>query len=174
MNKLKVLVIAATVLVAISAFTNSVTEVKVSESDVLRDYAPVTQTDPPCLQMYYYIEKYADSFNIPRRYAYGIAKVETGYLGPFHWRYNPKQTSCVGAVGPMQVMLATARWINRDGVSRDKLRSDIAYNVFTSMKLLRKLYNKRGSWKVVFGEYNTGRPCINGYAHRVYNHQLEW
>ena len=36
-------------------------------------------TDPPCLQMYFYIEKYADSFNIPKRYAYGMANIETGY-----------------------------------------------------------------------------------------------
>jgi soluble lytic murein transglycosylase-like protein len=174
MNKLKVLVIAATVLVAISAFTNSRTEKPVNETELLRDYEPVTQTDPPCLQMYYYIERYADSFNIPRRYAYGIAKAETGYRGPFHWRYNPKQTSCAGAVGPMKVMVSTASWINKEMVSRDRLRTDIAYNVFTSMKLLRRLYNKRGSWKVAFGEYNTGYPCVNGYAERVASHQLDW
>jgi soluble lytic murein transglycosylase-like protein len=129
----------------------------------------IDQSSPPCLQLYTYIKAYADTFDIPLRYAFGIAHAETGYKGPFHWRYNPAQTSCVGAVGPMQVMLATARWINKDGVSRDKLKTDIKYNVYTSMKLLRKLFNKRGSWLVVFGEYNTGRPCINKYARSVFN-----
>jgi hypothetical protein len=42
------------------------------------------------------------------------------------------------------------------------------------MKVLRKLYNKYGDWKTVFGCYNTGRPCVNGYAVRVYNHQINW
>lgn len=174
MNKFKFLVIAATMLVAISAFTTWRTDPQVTETTLLRDYAPVTQKDPPCLQMYYYIEMYADSFDIPRRYAYGIARVETGYQGPFHWRYNPAQTSCVGAVGPMQVMVNTAKYINKEHVTRDQLRTDIRYNVRTSMKLLRRLFNLRHNWKLVFGEYNTGRPCVNGYAERVYAHQLNW
>jgi hypothetical protein len=37
------------------------------------------------------------------------------------------------------------------------------------MKLLRKLYDKYKNWKIVFGCYNTGRPCVNDYAERVYN-----
>lgn len=173
MNRLKVLMIAAAGLVAISLFTNSTVEIK-QEVTMLRAFKPVNASDPPCLQMYYYIEQYADSFDIPKRYAYGIASCETGYKGPFHWKYNPKQTSCAGAVGPMQVMLATARGLNRDGVSKQRLLTDIEYNVYTSMKLLRRLYNLRHNWKLVFGEYNTGHPCVNGYAERVYSHQLNW
>ena len=171
MNSLKFLAVATIGLVVMVSMTDDKME---EETYTLRDMEPVSSTDPPCIQMYYYIEQYADSFNIPKRYAYGIAKAETGYRGPFHWRYNPAQTSCVGAVGPMQVMLATARFINKDGVSRDKLKTDIQYNVFTSMKLLRRLYNKYGNWRTVFGAYNTGRPCVNGYAHKVYNHKLKW
>ena len=173
MNQLRFLLAAAIVLVALVAFKEPapvpVKDPNVLELPPLR--SPVSRTDPPCLQMYYYIEKYADSFNIPKRFAYGIASHETGYKGPFHWDYNPAQTSCANAVGPMQVMVSTARWINNDNVTKDKLRTDIRYNVYTSMKLLRKLYNKRGDWKLVFGEYNTGRPCVNGYANKVYNYQ---
>ena len=68
----------------------------------IRETIPINPKDPPCIQMYNCIEYYADSFNIPKRYAYGIAQVETGYNGPFHWRYNPAQTSYAGALGPMQ------------------------------------------------------------------------
>ena len=74
----------------------------------------------------------------------------------------------------MQVMVSTARWINKDDVSQNKLMNDIEYNVYTSMKLLRILYDKRKDWKLVFGEYNTGRPCVNGYAEKVYRYQLDW
>ena len=39
----------------------------------------IDSTSPPCLQMYYTIEKYAEEYNIPRNYAFGIANAETGY-----------------------------------------------------------------------------------------------
>lgn len=129
---------------------------------------------PPCVQMYMSIEKYADSFNIPKQYAYGIAYKETKYQGPFHWKYNHKLSSTAGAVGPMQVMVGTARGINKDGVDRSRLMTDIEYNVMTSMKLIRRLYNLRGSWAIALGEYNTGRPCINGYARDILNHKTNW
>ena len=134
----------------------------------------IESTDPPCLQMYYFIELYADSFNIPKKYAYGIAHAETGYDGPFDWKYDHKQTSSVGAVGPMQVMLATARSLNKDNVPVSKLKNSIEYNVRTSMKLLRVLYNRHGDWKLAFGAYNTGKPLVNNYAIRVSEYNPNW
>lgn len=131
----------------------------------------IEDNDPSCLRMYHYIEMYADSFEIPRQYAYGIAYAETGYKGPLHWKYNHQQTSPVGAVGPMQIMPSTARWINKEKVSVSRLRTDIEYNVMTSMKLLRYLYSKNNDWQLAFGEYNTGKPCVNKYAKKVYNYQ---
>lgn len=157
---------------AVAAFT-----VTTPERDTLSDVRipdSIDQNSPVSLQMYNYIKQYADTFDIPLRYAFGIANTETGYRGPFHWKYNPAQTSSAGAVGPMQVMVSTARWINKDNVSKEKLKTDIEYNIYTSMKLLRKLFNKNKNWKTVFGEYNTGRPCINGYAHKVYNYEPNW
>jgi len=159
---------------AIAVTTFTVTEPEKETPQDVRIPDSIDQGSPPSLQMYRYIKAYADTFDIPVRFAFGVACVETGYRGPFHWKYNPAQTSSAGAVGPMQVMVATAHWINKDGVSKEKLRTDIKYNVYTSMKLLRKLYNLYGDWKTVFGCYNTGRPCINGYAHKVYNHKLNW
>ena len=158
--------------VAVTTFT--VTEPEKEIPQVVRIPNSIDQGSPPSLQMYRYIKAYADTFDIPVRFAFGIANIETGYRGPFHWKYTPAKISSAGAVGPMQVMVSTARHINRDGVSKEKLRTDIKYNIYTSMKLLRKLYNMYGNWKTVFGAYNTGRPCINGYAHKVYNHKLNW
>ena len=158
--------------VAVTTFT--VTEPEKNTIQITRIPESIDQNSPPCVQMYTYIEQYADSFNIPKKYAYGIAKAETGYNGPFHWKYNHAQGSSAGALGPMQIMLETARRNNKDNVSPKRLRNDIEYNVRTSMKLLRKLYNKYKNWKIVFGCYNTGRPCINGYAEKVYSHKLNW
>jgi len=169
-NSIKIgLVVGA---VAVTTFT--VTKPEKDAIQNVRIPDSIDQGSPPCLQMYRYIKAYADTFDIPLRYAFGVAHTETGYKGPFHWRYNHAQTSYAGAEGPMQIMLPTARWNNKDNVSRERLRNDIKYNVKTSMKVLRKLYNKYRNWKVVFGCYNTGRPCINGYAEKVYNHKLNW
>lgn len=135
----------------------------------------IEKNDPPCLQMYYYIEHYADSFDVPRSYAFGLAYAETHYGGPFHWQYNHKQKSPSGAVGPMQIMPATAKMVDDIKiVSTQKLRTNIEYNVRVSMKLVRQLYDKYGNWEVAFGCYNTGRPCINSYAKGVVNYEPKW
>jgi soluble lytic murein transglycosylase-like protein len=172
LNNIKIGVVA--VLSAATTFTTTIQTEEPEVKQTVRTSRPIKQNLPPCVQMYNNIKQYADSFNIPLRYAFGVAKVETGYRGPFHWDYNHAQGSSAGALGPMQIMLATARSNNHDNVSRERLRNDIEYNVMTSMKVLRKLYNKYGDWKIVFGCYNTGRPCINGYSHRVYNHKINW
>lgn len=133
----------------------------------------ISQDSPPCLQMYYLIEKYAEKYDIPKSYAYGIAYCETRYRDPFQWTYYHKQTSYAGAVGPMQIMYSTAKymWPGRK-FTRNELRDDIELNVETSMKILRHLHNRYPNWKIVFGYYNTGRPIVNQYALNVYNYKI--
>ena len=55
-----------------------------------------------------------------------------------------------------------------------QLRTDLKYNIRTSMGYLRRLYNRYKSWPIVFGYYNTGYPRVNDYALRVVNHKLNW
>lgn len=124
---------------------------------------------PACIEMFMSIEKNAKQYGIPMRYALGIAYAETRYNGPFHWEYNPEQQSGAGALGPMQIMPSTANLMWKEKVSKDKLLTDIDFNVETSMKLLSVLHLKYKDWKVVFGAYNTGHPIVNEYAERVYN-----
>lgn len=171
MNRLKFVTVACIILVvALGVFR--VLQSQQPMQNMLT--SEIKSTDPPCLQMYYYIEKYAEKYSIPRSYAYGIAYCETRYRGPFDWDYNHKQSSSVGALGPMQIMPSTAEFINSEKVSKDKLKTDIEYNVRTSMKLLRRLKDRYGDWKLVFGCYNTGRPMINQYAINVFNFIPNW
>lgn len=142
------------------------------EEEVYLEGSPITRESPPCLQMYYNIEKYSEKYGIPKNYAYGIAFKETRYVGPFQWSYNHSQESFAGAVGPMQVMPGTAKLMWKKVVPRKDLRDDIRLNVETSMMLLRVLYDKYKDWKIVFGAYNTGRPMVNQYAIDVYNYKL--
>jgi len=149
---------------------NDSTKVKKETSLNLPPLTVVDKNSPPSIQMAYYIQKYANEYEVPINYAFGVAYAETRYEGPYQWSYNPHQVSCAGAVGPMQIMPTTGKesWKDRT-VTREMLLSDIEFNVRTSMKLLRTLHNRYGDWKTVFGCYNTGRPCVNDYAIKVYN-----
>jgi hypothetical protein len=151
------------------------TIVKTKRKSIELPMDKINSSAPPCLRMYDAIIKYSNQYAIPKRYAFGIASIETGYRGPFHWKYKHTQTSCVGAIGPMQIMPSTGRlmWKGID-ISNTRLMNDIDFNVHTSMKLLRRLYDKYKDWKIVFGCYNTGRPMINNYAINVYNHKIHW
>jgi len=128
----------------------------------------------PSIQMYFYIKKYASQYNIPEAYAFSLAYQETRYGGPMDLDYNHKQTSYAGALGPMQIMPSTAKLIYGKAVSHKRLMSDIELNVKISMKLLRRLHDKYEDWGLVFGAYNTGRPCINQYAKNILNKQYIW
>jgi len=172
-NKIKLIILLALVLCAgifyyKSQFifykeSNSVGKVSWNNNDI------------PSIQLYFCIKKYCKEFSIPEEFGFAVAYAETGYRGPMHINYDHKQTSYAGALGPMQVMLSTAKFINKDeSVSRNKLLSDIDYNVYTSIKLIRYLKNKYGDWKIVFGYYNTGYPIVNDYAMNVYNKKYTW
>jgi soluble lytic murein transglycosylase-like protein len=174
MNKIKFLILSIFVLIVILALSSAGNQPKDTTVISIDNIGKFTSNDPPCLQMFNFIEKYADSFNIPKQYAYGIAYNETRYNGPFHWRYNHAQTSSANAVGPMQVKPSTASYINKEHVFTHKLKYNIEYNIMTSMKLLRRLKNKYKDWGRVFGAYNTGSPIINDYAKRVLNHKINW
>jgi len=135
----------------------------------------ITSDAPPSLRMYDAIVKYSKKYKVPKKYAFGIAYQETRYSGPFDWKYKPSQTSNVGAVGPMQIMPSTAKMMWKDSVFSERdLQYNIDFNVKTSMKILRYLYDQYGDWKKVFGYYNTGKPIINDYAISVFNHEPNW
>lgn len=135
----------------------------------------ITTQTPKSVQMFYAIEKYSEQYNIPRNYAYGIAYYETRYTGPFQWKYDPSQTSTAGALGPMQIMYSTGQSVFPDeDFTREELRDDIDFNVHCSMKLLRQMYDKIGSWDKVFGCYNTGKILVNDYARNVVNFEIKW
>jgi soluble lytic murein transglycosylase-like protein len=132
---------------------------------------------PTPLKMYELIDHYSNIYKIPKHIAFNVAYLETRYKGPFDWKYKPGQTSFAGAVGPMQIMPSTANYIHKQSISKNKLKNNIELNIKTSMKLLNKLYDRYGDWKIVCGCYNTGRPIINGYASfcvNNINYQKNW
>lgn len=162
-NVFILMVLTLSTIILTSAFKIKVVESESVESVYLSEVGkgPVS---PTSLKMYELIEKYSDKYNIPKHIAYNVSYKETRYKGPFDWKYNPAQESNAGAVGPMQVMLATANYINDDRTDKNSLKTDLKLNIETSMKLLRRLHDKYGRWDLVCGAYNTGRPMVNDYA----------
>jgi soluble lytic murein transglycosylase-like protein len=173
---IKTKLITLLVLTSILFFSVSLKNISTESKDVY--LSDITESNivnsAPSIQMYFYIKKYAAEFNIPEAYAFSLAYQETRYGGPMHLSYNHKQESYAGALGPMQIMPATGRYMLGRPISKNDLISDIATNVYISMKLLRHLHDRYSDWGLVFGAYNTGRPCVNQYSRNILNKEYIW
>lgn len=123
--------------------------------------------EPPCVRLYSLLDKYSKKYDVPFEIALGVANEETGYLGPFHWSYNPKKVSSASAYGAMQVQVPTANDNCDKHVTSKMLMNDLELNVEISMRLLSRLKKKYGSWQVALGAYNSGQPIVNSYAIRI-------
>ena len=132
------------------------------------------QNKIPSIILYDAIIKHSKKYNIPLDYAFGIAYTETKYTSPFDFDYAHNLSSSAGAVGPMQVMLNTARYVwNCDTISKERLKNDIDFNVETSMKVLSYYKSKHHDWLKTFGAYNSGQPIINHYARTVHKYRFD-
>lgn len=162
-NKLSITILSVIVLIiGYSNFTKKNETKKIKEPFI--EYSGVSTKPSISLLMSESIEKYSDIYKVPKHIAYNVAFLETGYRGPFHWKYNHKQISSTGALGPMQIIPSTADYVNGKRVDRKELLSNIDLNVELSMKYLSYLYDIYGDWGIACGFYNTGYPIVNSYA----------
>ena len=69
------------------------------------------------LKVFFLINKYTQIHNVKKRVAFRVLRLETGYKGPFHRRYNHSQTSIANAYGSMQLLRSTANWVYYDFVN---------------------------------------------------------
>jgi len=120
--------------------------------------------DKTAFKMYECLEKYSTEYEIPKHVFYNLAYLETRYKGPYDLNYKHNLVSRAGALGPMQIMPSTAKFICKKSVSKQRLKNDVDFNVEISAKLLNLLYKKYNNWSLACGYYNTGRPIINKYA----------
>jgi soluble lytic murein transglycosylase-like protein len=149
----KVLLTVATLatVVCVASFSNTPQPVKLN----------------PAQRLYASIMTYAQQYEIPLHIAFNVARIETGYKGPFHDGYNHKQTSSAGALGPMQIMPQYASHYAGFKVSKAVLLDSIELNVEISMKMLNEWYKRYKRWDKATGAYNTGKPIINKYAKKA-------
>ena len=130
----------------------------------------------PSVVMYNSIIKYADMYEVPKEYAFALAYQETRYKGPADVKYKHIIASPSGALGPMQIMYSTAKLFVEDGevLNKKLLKSDIDLNVKLSMRILRALKDKHGTWGKAFGAYNTGKPIVNNYSKKILKKSYTW
>jgi soluble lytic murein transglycosylase-like protein len=126
---------------------------------------PPTPAERLCAAIY----KFAPIYDVPLNVAFNVARLETGYRGPFHENYNHKQTSRCGALGPMQIMPQYASHHAGFKVTKQQLKDSIELNVEISMKMLQYWYDRYDNWIKATGAYNTGRPIPNKYAKAAVN-----
>jgi soluble lytic murein transglycosylase-like protein len=132
---------------------------------------------PTSLHMYYLLVKASDKYKIPRHILFNVAYLETGYKGPFHWNYNPYQTSFAGAQGPMQIITRWSHSYAGRRLTPTELRTNLELNIDISCKMLVRLKRMYNRWDLALGYYNTGHPRVNHYAQyasRTYNYENKW
>jgi len=146
----KLLILAASIAVVACIVSFSIKETPIKLNSAQRLYASIMT--------------YAKQYNVPLHVAFNVARIETGYKGPFHDGYNHKQISSAGALGPMQIMSQYASHYAGFKVKKPVLKDSIELNVKISMKMLSEWYSRYNDWGKAAGAYNTGRPVINNYA----------
>jgi len=120
---------------------------------------------PESIKIHSYILKYSKKYDVPVELSYNVIRMETGFRGPLHFKYNPHQISSGYAYGPMQILLSTARWFMNDStITKQDLLYNTDLNVEIGIKYLSYLYDRKENWTLALGYYNTGYWKINNYA----------
>lgn len=99
----------------------------------------------------------AERWGLPPEWILALMAVETGA-----WADDPERQASIGssagAVGLMQIMPSTARYLGYDADDR----YDPALNVLMGAKLFRELVDRHGDAVAATAPYNSGRLCCPG------------
>ena len=101
-----------------------------------------------------YVIAYSNEFNLDKALVYSVIKVESDF--------NPKAVSKSGALGLMQILPSTARWIAKElgeEYSKENMfepKVNIRFGCF----YLRYLFNKFEKQEIVICAYNAGEGKV--------------
>ncbi len=103
-----------------------------------------------------YVEAYAEQYELPPHLVYAVIRAESAF--------DSGAVSSAGAVGLMQLMPDTFRWLSdemlgeqlADGMIRDP-ETNIRYGCY----YLRRLYDRYGDWGTALAAYNAGPTRVD-------------
>ncbi|MBR2622230.1 MAG: lytic transglycosylase domain-containing protein [Clostridia bacterium] len=105
-----------------------------------------------------YVERYAKQYNVPENLIYAVIRTESDF--------KPDAVSSAGAVGLMQIMPSTFRWLSDDMLGED-LEDGMLYDPETNIRYgvyyLRRLYDRYNDWPTACAAYNAGSGRVDGW-----------
>lgn len=105
-----------------------------------------------------YVEKYAEQYDVPANLVYAVIRTESSF--------DPEAVSRVGAVGLMQMMPSTFRWL-ADDILVEELEDEALYDPEVSIRYgvyyLRRMYDRYGDWETALASYNAGSGRVDGW-----------
>lgn len=102
------------------------------------------------------VERYAKQYDVPENLIYAIIRTESDF--------EAGAVSTAGAVGLMQVMPSTFRWLSDDMLGEhleDSMLYDPETNIRYGVYYLRRLYDRYGSWQTACAAYNAGNGTVD-------------
>ncbi len=105
-----------------------------------------------------YVERYSAEFGVPEHIVYAVIKAESNF--------ESNAVSIAGAVGLMQLMPDTFRWLcDRQGEQLDDgMLYDPETNIRYGVYYLSYLYTEFGLWNSVFAAYNAGPTRVREWT----------
>jgi membrane-bound lytic murein transglycosylase D len=102
---------------------------------------------------------------------YGLP-TELKYLAVIESQLKPNSVSWAGAVGPWQLMPATARVLGLKVNRKHDERTNYYKSTQAAAKYLRDLYNELGDWLLVIAAYNGGTAHVYNAMRRSGSHDF--
>lgn len=98
-----------------------------------------------------FVKEYSEKYGVPENLVYAVMKTESNFVS--------SARSNAGAVGLMQIMPDTFKWLTYDCL-RERLGEGMLYNPETNIKYgiyyLAMLYDMYGNWDTALAAYNAG------------------
>ncbi len=102
------------------------------------------------------VERYAEQYGVPTNLVYAVIRTESNF--------DPNAVSSAGAVGLMQIMPSTFRWLS-DDMFGERLEDAMLYDPETNIRYgvyyLRRLYDRYDSWQTACAAYNAGNGTVD-------------
>jgi membrane-bound lytic murein transglycosylase D len=102
---------------------------------------------------------------------YGLPR-ELKYLAVIESNLKPNSVSWAGAVGPWQLMPATARLLGLRVTRKNDERRNYSKSTHAAAKYLRDLYSEFGDWLLVIAAYNGGSAHIYSAMRKSGSHNF--